>query len=113
MESPTASRPPGADDSCRSRSVPAVRRSPSPTAPPAAAVTTHVSNDHVFRLDLEIRGQGQHRRAAAQAALSRTEWEVAFQEMTVGVRVARAFDALLYRREKLRLLDEIIRLQEQ
>jgi outer membrane protein TolC len=83
------------------------------SGPSQADISNRVFNEHVFRLDLEVRGQGRHRRDAAQAALSRTEWEIAFQEMTVGVRAARAFDALLYRREKLRLLEEIIRLQEQ
>lgn len=83
------------------------------TGPTDSGISNRVFNEHVFRLDLEIRGQGKHRREAANAALSRTELEIAFQEVTLGVRVARAFDTFLYRREKLRLLDETLRLLEQ
>jgi cobalt-zinc-cadmium efflux system outer membrane protein len=81
--------------------------------PAAAGVTNHVFNEHIVRLDLEIRGQGQHRRTAACAALTRTDWEIAAQEVTLAVRVVRACDLLAYRREKLLLVDEGARLLEQ
>ncbi len=49
----------------------------------------------------------------AQAALTRTEWEIATQEVLVGIQVARAFDTVLYRQEKLRVQEELLHLQEQ
>jgi cobalt-zinc-cadmium efflux system outer membrane protein len=81
--------------------------------PETAGITNRVFNEHTFRLDLELRGQGRHRRAMAQAALSRTDWEIANQELVLAVRVVRAFNTLLYRRAKLRLADELVRLQEE
>jgi outer membrane protein TolC len=81
--------------------------------PTSAGVTNKVFNEHTFRLDLECRGQGQHRRTMAQAALSRTDWEIAAQETLIAVRALRAFNALLYRQDKLRLADEVVQFQEQ
>jgi cobalt-zinc-cadmium efflux system outer membrane protein len=80
--------------------------------PVSAGITNRVSNEHKVLLDIEVRGQGTHRRQAAQAALSRTDWEIAFQETALAVRTARAFNAVLYRQEKLRLVEETIRLNE-
>jgi cobalt-zinc-cadmium efflux system outer membrane protein len=80
--------------------------------PASAGITNRVSNEHKLLLEIEVRGQGNHRRQAALAALSRTDWEIAFQETALAVRVARAFNAVLYRQEKLRLLEETIRLNE-
>jgi cobalt-zinc-cadmium efflux system outer membrane protein len=83
------------------------------TGPTEAGITNPVSNEHKFLMDVEIRCQGKYRREGAQAALSRTEWEIAFQELTVAVRVVRAFSTVLYRQEKLRLTEETVRLNEQ
>jgi cobalt-zinc-cadmium efflux system outer membrane protein len=77
------------------------------------AVFNPVFVEPTLRLELEIRGQGRHRRAAAEAALSRTDWEIATQELLMAVRVVRAFNALLYRRDKLRLADQAVQLQEE
>jgi cobalt-zinc-cadmium efflux system outer membrane protein len=81
--------------------------------PASSGVTNKVFNEHTVRLDLELFHQGSHRRAMAQAALSRTEWEIATQEHLMAIRVIRAFNALLYRREKERLANEAVQLQEQ
>jgi outer membrane protein TolC len=81
--------------------------------PPSAGVTNSVSNLHTVQLELELRGQGQYRREGAAATLSRTDWEIANQEVLLAVRVARAFDTLLYRRDKLRLLEETIKINEE
>jgi outer membrane protein TolC len=81
--------------------------------PRSAGITNPVLVQDTFRLDLELRGQGKFRRQAASAALSRTEWEIAFQEMTMVVRVGRAFNTYLYRQGKLRLVEETLRLQEE
>src|SRR5262249_6329124 len=43
----------------------------------------------------------------------RTEWEIAFQELTFAVRALRSFDTVLYRQEKLRLLQNSIELNHQ
>ncbi len=83
------------------------------TGPESAGITNRVSNEHKLLLELEVRGQGTHRRQAALAALSRTDWEIAFQEVALAVRVIRAFDAVLYRQEKLRLTEETVRLNAQ
>jgi outer membrane protein TolC len=77
------------------------------------SVTNPMFNEHTSRLDLELRGQGRYRRAMAQAALTRTEWEIAAQELLVSVQVIRAFNTLLYRQGKYRLLEEGIQLTEQ
>jgi outer membrane protein TolC len=81
--------------------------------PESATITNRVSQEHKVLLELEVRGQGGHRRQAATAALSRTDWEIAFQEVALAVRVVRAFDAVLYRQEKLRLIEETVRVNEE
>ncbi len=81
--------------------------------PADAGVTNHVFNEHTARLDLELRGQGRYRRAMAQAALTRTEWEIAAQELLVAIQVTRAFNTLVYRQGKYRLLEEGLQLTEQ
>jgi outer membrane protein TolC len=78
-----------------------------------ASVTNPIFNEHTARLDLELRRQGRYRRAMAQAALTRTEWEIAAQELLVSIQVARAFNTLLYRQAKYRLLEEGLQLTEQ
>jgi cobalt-zinc-cadmium efflux system outer membrane protein len=80
--------------------------------PVSAGITNRVSNEHKVFVDVEIRGQGTQRRQAAYAALSRTDWEIAFQELTVAVRVLRAFNGVLYRREKQRLIEETVNLNQ-
>jgi outer membrane protein TolC len=81
--------------------------------PPEAGVINPIFNEHTARLDLELRRQGRYRRAMAQAALTRTEWEIAAQELLVSIQVARAFNTLLYRQAKYRLLEEGLQLTEQ
>jgi cobalt-zinc-cadmium efflux system outer membrane protein len=82
------------------------------SGPASAGITNAVLDEQKILLELELRGQANHRRQAAAAALTRTEWEVAFQEVTFTARVLRAFDGVLYRSEKLRLSDERIRLNQ-
>jgi cobalt-zinc-cadmium efflux system outer membrane protein len=81
--------------------------------PESAGITNRVTTEQRVDLTLELRGQGQYRRQAAQAALTRTDWEIADQELTFGVRTARAFHTVLYREGKARLIGEIIRLNEE
>lgn len=81
--------------------------------PASAGVTNHVFNEHTGRLDLELRGQGRYRRGIARSALTRTEWEIAAQELLVSIQVARAFNTVLYRQAKYRVLEEGAQLTEQ
>jgi cobalt-zinc-cadmium efflux system outer membrane protein len=81
--------------------------------PESAGITNRVSNEHKLLLDVEVRHQGQYRRRAAGAALTRTDWEIAFQEVSLGLRVVRAFDAVIYQQNKLALTEQALRLNEE
>jgi outer membrane protein TolC len=81
--------------------------------PPEANVTNHFVQEYKVGLELEVRGQGGHRRNAALAGLSRVEWEVAFQEVKLAARVVRAFQEVLYREQKLRLIEDRVQLNEE
>ena len=78
-----------------------------------ASVTNPIFNEHTSRLDLELRHQGKYRRAMAQAALTRTQWEIAAQELLTSIQVIRAFNTLVYRQGKYRLLEEGAQLTDQ
>lgn len=82
------------------------------SGPASAGITNQVSVENFLLLELELRHQGTYRRASAAAALSRTEWEIANQELVTAIRVLRAFNVLLYRQEKLRLARETLQLNE-
>jgi cobalt-zinc-cadmium efflux system outer membrane protein len=81
--------------------------------PAEAAVTNHVSTQGTVQMDVEVRGQWRDRRAAASAGVTRTEWEIADQEVTTAVAVIRAYNTVLYRQQKLDILEETVRLNEQ
>jgi cobalt-zinc-cadmium efflux system outer membrane protein len=81
--------------------------------PEAAGVTNHVFNEHILSLQMELRGQRRHRQAAASAAVTRTEWEIASQELAMAINVIKAYNTALYRQNKLQILEETIRLNEQ
>src|SRR4051794_22584247 len=81
--------------------------------PEAAGVTNHVFNEHILTMQLEVRGQRWERQAAACAALTRTEWEIAAQELTTAIGVIRAYNTVLYRQQKLQITEQTIRLNEQ
>ncbi|MBV9125918.1 MAG: TolC family protein [Planctomycetes bacterium] len=83
------------------------------SGPASAGITNVIPLENLLLLEVEIRHQGRYRRQAALAGLSRTDWDIAFQEQSLAVRVMRAFGELLYRRQKLELLEETIRLNEQ
>jgi cobalt-zinc-cadmium efflux system outer membrane protein len=85
----------------------------SANGPESAGITNRVIQEQRLLLELEIRGQGQYRRQAALAGLTKTEWDVAFQEVRIAGLTALAFQEVLYRREKLRLADDRLRFAEQ
>ncbi len=64
-------------------------------------------------LELEVRGQRAIREAQAQAGLSRTDWDIANQELALAVRVVRAFDTVVYRYQKNKLVLDTIELNQQ
>src|SRR5205807_1758540 len=80
---------------------------------PPGSVTNPVEFKLGLSFRLELCRQGVYRREAAAAALSRTDWEIAQQETALAVRVARAFRAVLYRNDKVALLEETVRLDQQ
>jgi outer membrane protein TolC len=84
----------------------------SANGPESAGVTNHFNHEHRIFVDVEVMGQGRIRREGAAATLSRTDWEIASQEMALVARVARAFGGVLYRQEKLRLVEETICVNE-
>ncbi len=81
--------------------------------PPSAGITNSVSNQHRVFIDVECRGQGKFRRQAAGTALSRTEWEIAQQEVALAVRTLRAFDAVIYRFRKRQLVSDTVELNRE
>jgi outer membrane protein TolC len=81
--------------------------------PAEAGITNRVFVENTVRLDLELRGQGKHRRAAAGAALSRAEWDIATQEVLIAVSTIRAYNAVLHRESKLKVLDATVTLNQQ
>jgi cobalt-zinc-cadmium efflux system outer membrane protein len=83
------------------------------SGPTAAGILNRVAQEHKILLELELRHQGTYRRQAAQAALSMTDWDIANQEVKLAALVVRAFQTVLYRQEKLRLIEERVRLNEQ
>jgi cobalt-zinc-cadmium efflux system outer membrane protein len=75
-------------------------------------IFNHAPYQATLQVDIEVRGQWRERRAAAGAAVTRAEWEIADQEVTTAVAVVRAYNAVLYRQQKLDILEETVRLNE-
>lgn len=82
------------------------------SGPRSHDIHNHSFTEVTMRLDLELRGQGTHRRAAAEAAVTRTEWEIATQELLISVAATRAFNSVLYRRRKLDVLEDTVKFNE-
>jgi outer membrane protein TolC len=83
------------------------------TSSPANAGTTNVVPvEHAILLEWELRHQGQYRREGAAHALSRTDYEIAFQELSVAGRVMHAFDTALYREKKLQIVERTLKFNE-
>jgi outer membrane protein TolC len=83
------------------------------SGPASAGITNNLPLEHVLLWEVELQHQGRYRRDQACAALSRTDWEIAHQEQTLAVQVIRAYYAVVYRQEKLRLLEQTQRLNDQ
>ncbi len=76
--------------------------------PASAAVTNLVSNVHKVFMDVEIRHQRFFRRDAANATLSRTDWEIAGQELALSIRVVCSFETVVYRHKKKQLIEQTL-----
>jgi outer membrane protein TolC len=83
------------------------------SGPTDAGITNRVFLEQYVSLELELRGQGKHRRAVGAATASRIEWEISHQELATSIAVIRAFNTVLYRQQKLAFLDDGIKLNEQ
>lgn len=83
------------------------------SGPADAGITNRYPLESLLLWEVEIRGQRRARREGAAAALSRTEWEVAAAEQVLAVQVIKAYATLQYRQEKLRVLDETLKLNQQ
>jgi cobalt-zinc-cadmium efflux system outer membrane protein len=70
----------------------------------SAGISNSVPLTNTVKLELEVHHQPRIRQQAAAAALTRTEWEVAGQELTLAVRVLRGFDTVVYRYRKRQLI---------
>ncbi len=81
--------------------------------PESAGITNRVAQEHKLLLEVEVKHQRRYREQEAAAALSRTDWEIVAQELSFAVRAVRAFNGVMYRQDKLRLLEEIVRLDEE
>jgi cobalt-zinc-cadmium efflux system outer membrane protein len=81
--------------------------------PPSAGVTNSIPLEHLLLWEVEIRRQGSYRRQMAAAALSRTEWEIAHDEQALAIQVIRAFYSVVYRQQKLDLLEKTLRVNQQ
>jgi cobalt-zinc-cadmium efflux system outer membrane protein len=78
--------------------------------PAIATVVNHFDHEHTILLELELHHQGRYRRCEAHAALRKTDWDIATQELALAVRTVRAYQTLVYRRQKLELLEEFAKL---
>lgn len=81
--------------------------------PESAGITNRVSQEHTLLLEVELHRQRCYRTKEAAAALRRTDWDIATQELALAVRVIRAFDGVLYREDKLRLIEQTVALNTQ
>src|SRR5436190_5310811 len=63
--------------------------------PASAGITNRVTPTFLILLELELRHQGLYRRQGACATLSRTDWEIAYQELLLAGRVMGAFNTVL------------------
>jgi cobalt-zinc-cadmium efflux system outer membrane protein len=76
------------------------------------AVTNSVPETHQLTLEVQLFHQQRYRQQAAFAALTRTDWEIASQELAFSINAIRTFDAVLYRQGKVAVTEEFLRLNE-
>jgi outer membrane protein TolC len=79
----------------------------------ASPVENSFTNAHQITLEVQLFQQQRFRQEQAFAALTRTDWEIAAQELLFSINAIRAFDNLLYRQQKLAVTEEFLRLNQQ
>jgi len=77
-----------------------------------ASTTNNAPVENLITWEVEVRRQRKYRKEMAAAALTRTEWEIAFEEQTVAIQVIRAFYNVVYRQQKLDLLEKTLRVNQ-
>lgn len=70
------------------------------------------ANSHQLTLEVQLLHQQRYRQQQAFAMLTRTDWEIAAQELTFSVNAIRTFDGLLYRQGKLAVAEEFLKLNQ-
>lgn len=80
--------------------------------PDRAVIENPFFNGHQVTLEVQLFHQQRFRQQQAFAALTRTDWEIATQELTVAVNAIRMFDTYLYRKGKLAVSEEFLRLNQ-
>jgi cobalt-zinc-cadmium efflux system outer membrane protein len=83
------------------------------SGPASAGITNSVATEQRVAIDIEWNHQGKYRRQAASAGLSRVDFEIAYSELGMAVRTAKAFDAVLYRYQKMELAEEAVNLTKE
>jgi outer membrane protein TolC len=68
--------------------------------------------EHYVSLEVELRGQKKIRRAVAAAVVQRIEWEIAHQEIGAMMATIRAYNAVVYRQQKVEFLNASIKANE-
>ncbi len=80
--------------------------------PRSGGITNRVPLEHLLLWEVELFGQRDFRRQGAAAGLSRVDWEVAAFEQTLAIQVIRAYANVVYRHEKMQLIEETVRFNE-
>jgi outer membrane protein TolC len=81
--------------------------------PSGAPVENRFPQQHQVTLEIELFRQRAYRKQEAFAALSRTDWEIAAQELGFAINAIRAFDGVLYRQQKLAIAQKFLHLNQQ
>jgi len=77
------------------------------------AVTNSVPETHQLTLEVQLFHQQRYRQQAAFAALTRTDWEIASQELAFSINAIRTFDTVLYRQGSSTIRDIQTKLDEE
>ena len=75
-------------------------------------VTMPFTQAQKVTLDVELFGQRGFRKQAASALVTRTEWDIATQELLIAVAANRAYNTVLYRQRKFEVLEDTVKINE-
>lgn len=76
-------------------------------------IDNSLTQAHKITLDIELFGQRGFRKRAASALVTRTEWDIATQELLIAVAANRAYNTVLYRQRKMEVLEDTVKINEQ